>query len=106
MKLRQDGVKANLHTVLDHLVAAEMTDMEWASYASPAHFSERLGGVHVEKTVKNHRFELGIDLFRVSKAMKRTKKWAFLSSERCGGSIRSSTSSTARALGLYRERPR
>lgn len=36
----EDGVKANLHTVLDHLVSAEMTDIEWASYASPAHFSE------------------------------------------------------------------
>lgn len=36
----EDGVKANLHAVLDYLVSAEMTDWEWASYASPAHFSE------------------------------------------------------------------
>lgn len=36
----EDGVKANLHAVLDYLVSAEMTDLEWASFASPAHFSE------------------------------------------------------------------
>ncbi|CAE7239740.1 cdo1 [Symbiodinium sp. CCMP2592] len=34
-----DG-KTHLHPVLDLLVSAEMTDMEWASYASPMHFSE------------------------------------------------------------------
>lgn len=25
----EDGVKANLHAVLDYLVSAEMTDLEW-----------------------------------------------------------------------------
>ncbi|CAJ1364893.1 unnamed protein product [Effrenium voratum] len=32
--------QSQLHAILDLLVSAEMTDLEWASYASPAHFSE------------------------------------------------------------------
>mmetsp|Transcript_48685 Transcript_48685/g.87428 ORF Transcript_48685/g.87428 Transcript_48685/m.87428 type:complete len:632 (+) Transcript_48685:16-1911(+) len=36
----KDGDSNHLHQVLDLLVSAEMTDLEWASYASPMHFSE------------------------------------------------------------------
>ena len=34
----KDGVKANLHAVLDYLVSAEMTDLEWVIASTPVFY--------------------------------------------------------------------